>query len=145
MKKLVFSLLLFALAIPSFSAEKETPVKEIKLADEHVVVYYFHGWLRNLACTAIEEAGKKAVTETFKKDYEAGKITFRVFDIDKPDFSHYKDDYDFASDLAMVLVKVKGKEETKNKVLQKVAVLSGDEKKLSAYIEKEIIIFIKEE
>lgn len=140
MKKIILSaILLLSLLLPAFSE------KEIKLSEDRVVVYYFHAWLRNLACTNIEEAAKKAVTENFKKDYEAGKINFKVFDIDKPDYAHYKDEYDFASERALVLVQLKAGAEVKNKVLQKAAVLAEDEKKLAEYIVKEITNFKKEE
>jgi len=136
MKKLF---VLFALAFVFVSA-----ADAVKPANPHITAYYFHAWLRNQACQLFEDTLKKTISETFKKEYESGKIIMEVYDVEKGE-AHFTDDYELVASNAIVLSLVKDGKEVKWVELKKLIPLSEDPVKLRAYLEKEIRAFMAED
>ncbi len=139
MKKLF---VLFALAFVFVSALSAADA--VKPANPHITAYYFHAWLRNQACQLFEDTLKKTISETFKKEYESGKIIMEVYDVEKGE-AHFTDDYELVASNAIVLSLVKDGKEVKWVELKKLIPLSEDPVKLRAYLEKEIRAFMAED
>ena len=139
MKKLVvLFVMVFALGSSLFAAVT------VKPANPHVTAYYFHAWLRNQTCQMFEDTLRKTIAESFKKEYEAGKIVIEVYDAEKGE-AHFTDDYELVASNAMVLSLVKDGKEVKWVELKKLIPLSDYPAKLREYLEKEIKAFMAED
>ena len=102
-----------------------------------VVAYYFHGNFRCQTCRKIEALSREAVESGFPGDLKAGRLEWRVINVEEPGNEHFVQDYQLVSK-ALVLVAKEDSKQTRWKNLQKVWTLVGDKEEFIQYVRDEI-------
>ena len=102
-----------------------------------VVAYYFHGNFRCQTCRKIEALSREAVESGFPEDLKAGRLEWRVINVEEPGNEHFVQDYQLFSK-SLVLVAKEGSKQTRWKNLQKVWTLVGDKEAFIQYVQDEI-------
>ena len=121
-------------AVPTASAAraKSSP----RMPGRTVVAYYFHGNFRCQTCRKIEALSREAVESGFPEDLKAGRLEWRVINVEEPGNEHFVQDYQLFSK-SLVLVAKEGSKETRWKNLQKVWTLVGDKEAFIQYVQDE--------
>lgn len=133
---LLLTLILISVCIcHSFAADKPS--------DNKVIVYYFHGNFRCVNCRNIEQYTKEAVEKYFRKELDAGKIVFKVTNIETKGNEHFTDDYQLYTK-SVVLSLVKNGKEIKFDNLTGVWEHLRDREAFRQYIKTEVEKYIKE-
>ncbi len=134
---------------PAKSAAKRTakpapkkPAKPAPKAQRKVVATYFHGDFRCESCRRIEEWTAETIRASFRDDLRAGRIAWRVVNIDRPANEHYKKDYQLTAQ-SVILSDVKGSKETRWKNLGLVWSYLGDEPTFRNYVREEVAAYLK--
>lgn len=65
----------------------------VEKLDGKVVVYYFHRTQRCPTCLKIEALSREVVTTKFAAEIEAGKLVWKVVNIETPGNEHFEADY----------------------------------------------------
>ena len=118
------------------------PVKsEPSVPDRTVVAYYFHGNFRCQTCRKIEAFSREAVESGFPEDLKAGRIEWRVINVEEPGNEHFVQDYQLFSK-ALVLVAKEGSKQTRWKNLQEVWTLVGNKEAFVKYVQNEIRAYL---
>jgi len=107
------------------------------VSDRTVVAYYFHGNFRCQTCRKIEAYSREAVESGFPEDLKAGRLEWRVINVEEPGNEHFIQDYQLFSK-SLVLVAKEGSKQTRWKNLQKVWTLVGDKEAFIQYVQDEI-------
>jgi hypothetical protein len=102
-----------------------------------VVAYYFHGNFRCQTCRKIEALSREAVESGFPEDLKAGRLEWRVINVEEPGNEHFVQDYQLFSK-ALVLVAKEGSKQTRWKNLQEVWTLVGNKEAFTKYVQDEI-------
>lgn len=109
----------------------------------HVVAYYFHGNFRCVNCKMIEQYTKEAIEKYFQKELNAGKVAFKVINVETKDNEHFTNDYQLYTK-SVVLSLVKNGKEVKFDNLTKVWEHLRNREAFHQYIKTEVEKYIKE-
>lgn len=133
-KKLFLVFCMLSCFTVSFAAEK--------FSAEKVYAYYFHGAMRCSTCHKLEQYSKEAIEVNFKTELAAGKLEFKVVNIEERGNAHFVSDYQLYTK-ALVLSLVKDGKEMKSKNLTRIWELVGNKDKFIEYIKAELTDFLK--
>lgn len=114
-----------------------------KPLDNRIIVYYFHGNFRCVNCHNIEQYTKEAVEKYFRKELEAGKVVFKVINVETKGNEHFTNDYQLYTK-SVVLSLVKSGKEIKFDNLNKVWEHLRNKEAFHQYIKTEVEKYIKE-
>jgi len=134
MYKKLFLIFILGLVTSAFAADK--------LPAEKVYAYYFHGSMRCPTCYKLEQYSKEAIENNFKSELVAGKLEYKVINIEEKDNAHFVKDYQLYTK-ALVLSLVKDGQEIKSKNLTRIWELVGNKDKFIEYIKSELTNFLK--
>jgi hypothetical protein len=123
---------------PSAARAKSQP----SMPDRTVVAYYFHGNFRCQTCRKIEAFSGEAVRSGFPEDLKAGRLEWRVINVEEPGNEHFIQDYQLFSK-SLVLVAKEGSKQTRWKNLQRVWTLVGDKDAFIQYVQVEIRAYLR--
>ncbi len=143
MKKL-FLLILAAVALTSsgiVTSSKALAVEDTKSA--HVVAYYFHGTMRCPTCYKLEQYSKEAIEANFKDALTAGKLEFKVINIEDKGNEHYGKDYQLYTK-SLILSLVKDGKEIKWTNMDKIWEHVGNKQKFIDYVKNGVADLLKE-
>jgi len=107
-----------------------------------VVAYYFHGNFRCQTCRKIETLSREAVESGFPEDLKAGRLAWRVVNVEEAGNEHFIQDYQLFSK-SLVLVAKEGEKQTRWKNLQEVWTLVGDKDAFIQYVQDEIRAYLR--
>lgn len=110
---------------------------------DFVAVYYFHGNFRCVNCHNIEQYTKEAVEKYFQKELSAGKVVFKVINVETGGNEHFTNDYRLYTK-SVVLSLVKNGKEIKFDNLGKVWEYLRNKDAFHQYIKSEIEKYLKE-
>ena len=111
-------------------------------SDRTVVAYYFHGNFRCQTCRKIEALSREAVESGFPEDLKAGRLEWRVINVEESGNEHFIQDYQLFSK-SLVLVAKEGSKQTRWKNLQRVWTLVGDKDAFMQYVQVEIRAYLR--
>lgn len=111
--------------------------------DNFVAVYYFHGNFRCVNCHNLEQYTQEAVETYFRKELDAGKVVFRVINVETKGNEHFTDDYQLYTK-SVVLALVKSGKEIKSDNLKKVWEHLQNRDAFHQYIKGEVERYLKE-
>ncbi|HMN11349.1 MAG TPA: nitrophenyl compound nitroreductase subunit ArsF family protein [Bellilinea sp.] len=104
--------------------------------DDKVIVYYFHGNSRCVTCRTIEAYAKEAVEASFADQLSAGKMEFKVINVETPNTVHFIQDYQLYAP-TVVVARFENNSQLDWKNLDKVWNLVSDKRAFMSYIESE--------
>jgi hypothetical protein len=127
-----------------FAANAKPPAaaKPAPKAQRKVIAYYFHGNYRCTSCRTIEAWTKKAIQESFSADLKAGRLEWRVVNVETAGNEHFMKDYKLYTK-SVVLSDVRNGKEAKFKNLDKVWTLLRDESAFKTYVRDEVKASLK--
>jgi len=108
-----------------------------------VAAYYFHGNFRCVNCHNIERYTKEAVEKYFQKELDAGKVVFKVINVETKGNEHFANDYKLYTK-SVVLSLVKNGKEVKFDNLNKVWEYLRNKDAFHQYIKSEVERYLKE-
>ena len=133
---------------PAFSADAAKSVKTETVKTEapkpahSVAVTYFHNTVRCPTCHKIEEQSTQAIKFHFEKELKAGKLVFRVINVDEPANEHYNTDYQLYTK-SLIVSEIKDGKEVRWKNLEKIWEFVRDEEQFDKYVHTEIADWLK--
>ncbi|HEY3414117.1 MAG TPA: nitrophenyl compound nitroreductase subunit ArsF family protein [Armatimonadota bacterium] len=119
------------------STAKSEPRLQRKL-----IAYYFHGNYRCASCRTIEAWTNKAIRDNFPAELKAGRLEWRVVNVETAGNEHYMKDYKLFTK-SVVLSDVRNGKEAKWKNLDKVWTLLRDEAAFKSYVRDEVKASLK--
>jgi hypothetical protein len=102
-----------------------------------VVLYYFHGTRRCTTCRTIESYAREAVESRFEAALRTGTLRWKVLDTDKPENSHFVEDFDLVSS-SLVLVQLDRGKIARHEILQDVWTLVRDKPRFITYVQNAV-------
>ena len=108
-----------------------------------VVAYYFHGNFRCQTCRKLEAFSREAVESGFPEDLKAGRLEWRVINVEEPGNEHFVQDYQLVSK-ALVLVGKEDSKQTQWKNLQDIWTLVNNKEAFIKYVQTEIRSYLGE-
>ncbi len=108
-----------------------------KAPSEKFIVYYFMTTMRCPSCHKIENWTHSTVTEKFAEEIKAGKIEWKIVNIDEKANEHFIKEYSIFTKTVIVSKIVDGKE-VSWKNLDKVWQLLSNQDNFQKYIESEL-------
>ncbi|MGB2629878.1 MAG: nitrophenyl compound nitroreductase subunit ArsF family protein [Candidatus Omnitrophota bacterium] len=143
-KIFIFCVMLGLASLLEISAVNAASAPEIKdPPSSRVIVYYFHGNFRCASCRKIEQYTNEAIQKYFSKEIEAGKLAYKVVNVQQKENSHFVEDYQLYT-RSVVASLVKDGREVKHETLAKVWEYLGNKQKFYNYIDEEVDKFLKE-
>ncbi len=106
-----------------------------------VIVYQFHRRFRCDACYKLEASINEALKTHFPEDLKAGRLVYRVLDLDAEGSDQYEKKYDFFYNTVIVVDFENGKE-TRFKNLEEVWGLVEDKEASVEFIRSEIAEYL---
>ena len=134
--------LLFVLAVilcGSFADAQDAGTKPTG----RVIAYYFHGTFRCSTCYKLEQYSKEAIEANFKDELAAGKLEFKVINIEDKGNEHYVNDYQLYTK-SLVLSLVKDGKQMKWKNLDKIWEYVGNKQRFIDYVKSGVAELLKE-
>lgn len=113
------------------------------LAGNHVVAYYFHGNYRCASCIRIEQYSKEAIEKYFADEIKAGRLEYRVVNVEEKQNEHYIKDYKLYTK-SLVLSLVNDGKEVKSENLAKVWELLGNREAFYDYVKTNVSGYLGE-
>lgn len=110
--------------------------------DSKVIAYYFHVNVRCTTCRMIEAYSKEVIQDRFAKEIAAGRIEWRLVNVQSPENRHFIQDYQLFTK-SLVLVLIKDGQQREYKVLNDTWELVGDKAAMQLYVEKEVRGFLR--
>ena len=102
-----------------------------------VIAYYFHVTVRCVTCRAIEAYSKAVIQRKFAKDLAAGRLEWRLVNVQLHENRHYIQDYQLFT-RSLVLALIKDGQQKEYKVLNDTWELVGTPELMQGYVEKEV-------
>ena len=130
-------------AAPGVSKPEAPKDTSTKVENKQLVVYYFMTSYRCHSCHYIEETTRKALDESFDKEFKSGRMLFKMINIEEPANDHYVKEYKLYTK-SVVLSSTVGGKETAWKNLDKVWQLIGKDDSFKNYIVSEVKAYLKE-
>ena len=121
--------------IYSFAADRPS--------SSRVIAYYFHGTSRCASCYKLEKYSREAVETNFKEAVVAGKLEFRVINVEDKGKEYYADYYQLYTK-TLILSLVKDGREVKWKNLNKIWEYVDNKEGFLVYANGEIADLLKE-
>lgn len=120
------------------------PAKQDKagLANDKIIVYYFHGYKRCTSCMTIERFTRESVEANFAGELKTGVVEFRSINVEEPQNSHYAKDYKLYTRSVIISDVAQGKER-RWKNLQKVWELIRQENDFKNYVRNETAAYLQ--
>jgi thiol-disulfide isomerase/thioredoxin len=143
MKRFLCAMAVWALLAGSFDTSAGYAKSVEAPPVDHVTVYYFHGNFRCVNCRNIEQYTREAVEKYFRKDLDAGKVVFKVVNVETKDNEHYTNDYQLYTK-SVVLSLVKNGKEVKFDNLSKVWEHLGNKEAFHQYVKSEVEKYLRE-
>jgi len=110
---------------------------------EYVVAYYFHGTKRCPTCLEIEKSARQTIENTFQKELDDKRLSWKSINYDEPENEHYLQDFELVvSSLVIVRYADGGIQNWKN--LERVWDLAWNQDELSFYVMKEVMDLLDE-
>jgi len=128
-------------AVPGASVARGK--SQVGVQSRTVVAYYFHGSFRCQTCRKLEAFSREAVESGFPEDLKAGRIEWRVINVEEPGNEHFIQDYQLVSK-ALVLVAKDGSKQTQWKNLQDIWTLVNNKEAFIKYVQTEIRSYLGE-
>ena len=136
-KFILLTVLIIVAFVCGFTVSAETSPAD------YVAVYYFHGNFRCVNCKTIEQYTKEAVDKYFQKELGAGKVLFKVINVETKGNEHFTNDYQLYTK-SVVLSLVKNGKEIKFDNLTKVWEHLRNKDAFHQYIKSEVERYLKE-
>ena len=111
-------------------------------AGRKLVVYYFHGTDRCITCKKWEALTKEVIDASFAREVKAGRVEYRVVNVEKSGDEHFINDYGLYSK-AVVLSDTKDGKQVGWKNLEKIWDKVGNEEAYKQYIREEVVSYLK--
>jgi hypothetical protein len=127
-------------AVSTANRQTAVPANQ-RIANNKMVVYYFHGNQRCATCKKIEALTKKTLEEGYAEQLKNGSLELQVVNVDISSNEHFVKDYELAV-RSIVLSKMEGGKETTWRRLDQVWQLVHDEAAFTAYLREEINLVI---
>jgi hypothetical protein len=121
--------------VSSDVASDEGPTRPA--ADRKIVVTYYYTTWRCASCLKIEAFSIEAIETGFGKELKAGKVVWRLVNVDEPANKHYVDDYQLYAK-SVIVSELRGDEEVRWKNLAKVWQLTYDKNAFIKYVQDEV-------
>jgi len=123
-----------------FSSDTEK-LQAAPLPDNGVIVYQFHRRFRCEACYKLESTINEALKTHFPEELKAGKLVFKVLDLDEKGTLVYEEKYDFFYNTVIVVDMDEGKE-TRFKNLEEVWSLVDDKETAIEFIRSQVADYL---
>lgn len=107
-----------------------------------ILAYYFHVNVRCTTCRMIETLSRQVIQQRFKDDMAAGRLEWRLVNIQNPENRHFVQDYQLFTK-SLVLVRIKDGRQQEYKVLNDTWELVGTPELMQQYVEKETRNFLR--
>jgi len=107
-----------------------------------IIAYYFHVNVRCATCRLIEAYSRQVIQQRFKDDMAAGRLQWRLVNIQSPENRHFIRDYQLFTK-SLVLVLIKDGQQKEYKVLNDTWELVGMPVMMQEYVEKEVRNFLR--
>jgi hypothetical protein len=120
----------------SVQAAEQAPAPE-QTGPNKIVAYYFHVTARCVTCRAIETYSKQVIHERFASELSAGRLEWRLVNIQLPENRHFIQDYQLFTK-SLVLVHIKDRRQREYKVLNDTWELVGEKTVMQKYVEQEV-------
>ena len=128
--------------VPPAKPAPKTPAKPAPKAQRKLVAFYFHGNYRCASCQRIEALSAETVKANFAKEIQAGRLEWRVVNVETRGNEHYMKDYKLFTK-SVVLSDTRNGKETRWKNLDKVWTLLHDEAAFKTYVRDEVAAYLK--
>jgi hypothetical protein len=123
--------------ISAAQAKAPPAAKPAPKVQRRLIAYYFHGNYRCTSCRTIEAWTKKTIEDNFAADLKAGRLEWRMVNVETSGNEHYMKDYKLFTK-SVVLSDVRNGKEVKWNNLAKVWTLLGDEAAFKTYVRDEV-------
>ena len=123
-------------AADSLAALPDSAAADSMSVVPRLVVYYFHTTQRCASCRKLEAYAKEAVDTGFPAELKAGRVVWRVVNVEEAGNEHFVKDYQLYTK-SLVLVEEGEDGQTRWKNLEKVWALLNDKKGYLAYVQAE--------
>jgi len=107
-----------------------------------VLAVYVHRTKRCVSCRTMEEAARKTVEKDFSGPAAAGRLAWRLVNLDAPGNGRFADEYNLAAS-SVVLIEMKEGKPGRWKSLDKAWDLLENETALAEFFQKEVGAFLK--
>jgi hypothetical protein len=108
-----------------------------EIANDGLIVYYFHSNARCPTCRAIESQAQETVQTRFASQLEQGTLVWKILNYETPSVKPLASKFEIQSPV-VVLAKMKGGEIEDWKRLDEVWALVGDKPAFAKYVQEEI-------
>jgi hypothetical protein len=108
-----------------------------------VVLYYLHSTGRCRNCILMEQYAKEAVDKYFQEQVKSGKLEFKIFNVDEPQYSHYVQDYQLVTKSLVIALEKNGKEQ-KYENLKGIWQNVGNQEAYHRYVKTNVDNYLKE-
>lgn len=108
-----------------------------------IVVYYLHTTARCPSCLKIEAYTAAEVTGPLSGPLAAGKLEWKVLNVDEPNNAHFVQDYELYTK-SVVVSEMKDGKEVRWKRLDKVWDYLGDRQAFMRYVDDEVRAYLKD-
>ncbi len=107
-----------------------------------IIAYYFHGNVRCATCRKIEALAQQSITNNFADALDAGRLEWRVVNVDEPGNEHFVKDFELST-RSVVVVDMRDGKPARWNVLGKVWELVGHEAQFADYIRDEVRAYLQ--
>ena len=107
-----------------------------------VIAYYFHVTVRCTTCRAIESYSKEVIHARFASELAAGRLEWRLVNVQLPENKHYVQDYQLFTK-SLVVVRIENGKQKEFKVLNDTWELVGNKAAMQKYVETEVSGFLR--
>ena len=114
---------------------------QMKTPENILKVYYFRTNKRCLTCRKIEKYTHDVIDSDYQSDRELGRLSFQTINVSEKKNKHYIDEYKLITK-SVVLSRVSGEKELEWQNLDKIWILTGNEKKFKQYIRDSINLML---
>ncbi len=108
-----------------------------KAQGNKIIAYYFHTTYRCVTCQRIEAYSKEAINSGFARELAAGKLEFRLVNVQLPENRHFIQDYRLSTK-SLVLVRMKEGNQLEWTNMSRVWELTGDHAAFLRYVQQGI-------
>lgn len=119
------------------AAANAVPAKAPAIANNKIIVYYFHNSYRCPTCHMLETLAKSEVETSFADAIKSGKLEWKTVNVDDKGNEHFNDDYKLYTK-SVIISTVKDGKELSWKNLDKIWQLVHEEEKYRKYIRDEV-------
>lgn len=122
--------------------ESTNPNPPESLAEDVLIVYYFHGYYRCYSCLTIEKHTREAITTGFERELKDGRLVLRVLNMQDPLNESYVDDFQLQYYI-VVLERIENGKRQDWKKLEDVWDLYNNKDMFIEYVQKETRDYLK--